>query len=206
MLSQPNHSHEPSLSAASAPRHGQLSNWFGGRVHHGFGSELGRYDARFALDVAGTVGRFYGPGRYFDLSTRGLDRVPSSPVMFVSNHSGGTTIPDVWGFGVAWYRHFGTSRPLHVLAHELLFAVPALARFFERVGVLRASLETARKILEKGRDLLIFPGGASRPGARTRSATRSTSAVASASPGWRSRPGCRSPPWPTRAPTRRCGC
>jgi 1-acyl-sn-glycerol-3-phosphate acyltransferase len=79
--------------------------------------------------------------------------------MLVSNHSGGTTIPDVWGFGAAWYRQFGTQRPLHILCHDLLHAIPVFSRFFESIGAVRASLKTARQIIDAGRDVLIYPGG-----------------------------------------------
>ncbi|CAG1771631.1 partial Anthranilate synthase component 1, partial [uncultured bacterium] len=63
----------------------------------------------------------FGPRRYFRVSVRGFERVPPAPVMMVSNHSGGTTVLDAWGFGWAWYRHFGTSRPIHPAAHEIEF-------------------------------------------------------------------------------------
>src|SRR5207302_8028347 len=69
------------------------------------------------------------------------------------------SIPDVWGFAVAWYERFGYSRPLHILGHEMLFAVPFFARLFERVGVMRASQKVARALLAAGRDVLIYPGG-----------------------------------------------
>lgn len=117
------------------------------------------YDPAHVARVLRTARRLYGPGRYFDLRVEGFDAVPPPPVMLVSNHSGGTLIPDVWGFGVAWYNHFGSERPLHILAHELLFAVPSAAHFFARAGVLRASRATAQRVLAEGRDLLAMPGG-----------------------------------------------
>lgn len=105
------------------------------------------------------LGTLYGPGKYFDVSMRGLEALPAGPLMLVANHSGGTSIPDVWGLGAAWYRHFGPERPLYVLCHDLLHAVPMFSRLFERLGVLRASLRCAREIIEGGRDVLIYPGG-----------------------------------------------
>jgi len=106
------------------------------------------------------IGRAFRPGGWLEVRARGFENVPSSPVMLVSNHSGGTLIPDVWGFAFAWYRHFGTSRPLHILGHELLFATRASARFFEACGVLRATPHAAREVLvDHRRDLLVLPGG-----------------------------------------------
>jgi len=61
---------------------------------------------------------------------------------------------------VLWYDHFVRTRPLNVLAHELLFATRATARFFETRGVLRATNEVAHAVLATHRrDLLVFPGG-----------------------------------------------
>jgi 1-acyl-sn-glycerol-3-phosphate acyltransferase len=158
MLSKANH-RVPSFSAAGPFRQGRLSGWFEGKARSRYGTDPGTFDVGFTAKVEEGARRVFGPGRYFDLSIRGLEQVPDSQVMVVSNHSGGTTIPDVWGFASAWYKHFGPNRPLHILAHELLFAVPPFARIFERLGVLRASRETARKVLAHDRDLLIYPGG-----------------------------------------------
>jgi 1-acyl-sn-glycerol-3-phosphate acyltransferase len=136
-----------------------LSKWFGERIPHGFGSDPKRFDAELVQKIMKGLGTLYGKGKYFDVSMRGLEALPTAPVMLVSNHSGGTSIPDVWGFGAAWYQQFGTGRPLHILCHDLLHAVPAFSRFFERVGAVRASLKVAREIIKAGRDVLIYPGG-----------------------------------------------
>ncbi|MBL8954601.1 MAG: 1-acyl-sn-glycerol-3-phosphate acyltransferase [Myxococcaceae bacterium] len=136
-----------------------MSRWFAEKVGHRYGNDPNAYDSSFIGDVEKVVGRLYGPGRYFELTLRGLDDLPPSPAMLVSNHSGGTTIPDVWGMGIAWHRKFGGSRRLYLLAHELLFAVPQAAQFFERVGALRANLDNAKRVLAAGHDVLVFPGG-----------------------------------------------
>ena len=117
------------------------------------------FDPELVQQVVRRVGRLFGPRAYFGLSIHGLEALPPPPAMLVSNHSGGTLIPDVWGLGVAWYRHFGKARPLYVLGHELIFSTERTGRFFERCGVLRASNATARRVLAAGRDLLALPGG-----------------------------------------------
>ncbi|MCB9682276.1 MAG: hypothetical protein H6733_12485 [Alphaproteobacteria bacterium] len=102
----------------------------------------------------------FGPGRYFELDVSGWENLPPGPVMLVSNHSGGTTALDGFGLIIAWYDHIGTSRPLHGLAHELLFASPALGRYAERCGILRARPDLAREVLQDlRRDVLVMPGG-----------------------------------------------
>jgi 1-acyl-sn-glycerol-3-phosphate acyltransferase len=107
-----------------------------------------------------SVGKLFGERRYFGLDARGFENVPRAPVMLVSNHSGGTTIPDVWGFAVAWYRHFGVERPLHIMTHEMIVGTAATGEFFARRGALRASIATARSAIERfGRDVLVMPGG-----------------------------------------------
>ncbi|MCB9573833.1 MAG: glycerol acyltransferase [Kofleriaceae bacterium] len=123
-------------------------------------SDPGRYDPTAVAQILRFAGRFIGPGRYFRLDVRGLEHVPPRPSMVVSNHSGGTTIPDVWGFAYAWYRHFGASRPIHPLAHEIVTSTRTTARFFGRLGVLRAGRGVARDVLTGwGRDLMVMPGG-----------------------------------------------
>jgi 1-acyl-sn-glycerol-3-phosphate acyltransferase len=118
------------------------------------------FDPTAVAETLGQVGRLFGDGRYFGLEVEGLDRMPVSPAMVVMNHSGGTTIPDVWGFGVAWYRTFGSTRPLHLAAHDMILATEGTRRFFSHRGVLRGSRRLAEKVLlEYGRDLMVMPGG-----------------------------------------------
>jgi len=123
-------------------------------------SDPGAYDPDAVIRVLKFASHFYGPGRYFQLDARGMEHVPDRPVMIVSNHSGGTSIPDVWGFAYAWYQRFGVSRPLHPLAHEFVLSTKMTARFFGRIGVLRAGRGVARDVLSRWkRDLLVMPGG-----------------------------------------------
>jgi 1-acyl-sn-glycerol-3-phosphate acyltransferase len=123
-------------------------------------SDPGSYEPAYVERVLEFAGRFFGPGRYFDLDARGLEHVPPKPAMVVSNHSGGTSIPDVWGFAYSWYKHFGVERPIHPLAHEMILSTKTTARFFGRLGVLRAGRGVARDVVTTWkRDLLVMPGG-----------------------------------------------
>jgi 1-acyl-sn-glycerol-3-phosphate acyltransferase len=123
-------------------------------------SDPGGFDPEHVKRVLKFASRFFGPGRYFQLDVRGIERVPEKPVMVVSNHSGGTSIPDVWGFAFAWYARFGTERPIHPLAHEVILSTKPTARFFGRLGVLRAGRGVAKDVLTNWkRDLLVMPGG-----------------------------------------------
>jgi 1-acyl-sn-glycerol-3-phosphate acyltransferase len=124
------------------------------------GRDPGELDADHIEKTLRWGAHIFGPGKYFDIEAHGLDTIPEAPVMIVSNHSGGTTIPDVWGFAFAWYGHFGLGRPYHPLAHEVIMSTRATARFFGRLGVLRASRGIAREVLTRWkRDLMVMPGG-----------------------------------------------
>lgn len=148
------------MSAPSPKRRGLVFERVRERLGLTHGDDPDAWDPRAIEQVLATVGRLYGQGRYFDTSFAGLEHVPPSPSMLVMNHSGGTSIPDVWGLAFGWYRHFGLTRPLYVLGHELIFATPQTGRFFERCGVLRATPGVAETVLgEHRRDLLVLPGG-----------------------------------------------
>ena len=51
-------------------------------------NDPGSYDPRFVAQVLRFAGRFFGPGRYFDLDARGLEHVPPKPVMVVLRYFG----------------------------------------------------------------------------------------------------------------------
>lgn len=124
------------------------------------GNHPGYLDPTFLAENAEKFQAFFGKGRYFDVKVSGWEHLPDSPALFVSNHSGGTTVIDALGFGCAWFEHFGTERPLHALIHDLVFALPATAEFFGKVGGLKARQENARRALQDfRRDVLVMPGG-----------------------------------------------
>lgn len=146
---------EPPMST----NQGRLTQWLGARGHK-WGTDPAELDLSLVERTVARAGKLFGEGRYFGLDVQGMENIPEPPVMIVSNHSGGTTIPDVWGFGVAWYNHFGTSRPIHPLAHEIILSTRLTGKFFGRHGVLRASRTIGAEVLtEFKRDLMVMPGG-----------------------------------------------
>lgn len=138
-----------------------LRRWIRGKTPEHWGRGPGQFDPKTVDDtIEALTGPVFGPHGWFRVDVRGIERVPAAPVMIVSNHSGGTSIPDVWGFLWFWYRHFGTSRPLHPSGHELIFANERIGRWFARRGVLHANPDLAREVLtEWRRDLMVMPGG-----------------------------------------------
>jgi 1-acyl-sn-glycerol-3-phosphate acyltransferase len=140
---------------------GRVARWIEGGSENQLGLHPEDFDAAYTGGIIERMKLLFGEKhRYFRVSVQGWENVPPAPVLVVSNHSGGTSIPDAWGLGFAWHTHFAMKRPLHVLAHELVFAIHAVGRMFARAGVLRAQPELGYRVLKEWRrDLLVMPGG-----------------------------------------------
>src|SRR5215213_2593737 len=96
---------------------------------------------------------------YFRGEVRGLGNIPEKgPVLLVGNHSGGNLTPDTGVFMLAYCAYFGIERELYSLAHNLVVSMPGLG-FLKKWGVVAASRENARKALEDGNALVVYPGG-----------------------------------------------
>jgi 1-acyl-sn-glycerol-3-phosphate acyltransferase len=96
---------------------------------------------------------------YFRGEVRGLGNIPEDgPVLLVGNHSGGNLTPDTGVFTLAFAAYFGVERSFHQLAHNLVMSWPGLSRI-RRFGTVAASPSNARKALEAGAALLVYPGG-----------------------------------------------
>jgi len=97
--------------------------------------------------------------RYFDAEVRGMERVPSSPVLLIGNHSGGVITPDTSAVYVAWYRTRGFDDPLMGLAFDAIFAVPGWRELMRKIGQMPANMDIARTALDDGNSVLLYPGG-----------------------------------------------
>jgi 1-acyl-sn-glycerol-3-phosphate acyltransferase len=96
---------------------------------------------------------------YFRGEVRGLGNIPESgPVLLVGNHSGGNLTPDTTIFTLAFSTFFGVERRFYQLAHNLVLAMPTLGAL-RKFGTVAASPENARRALETGAALLVYPGG-----------------------------------------------
>lgn len=96
---------------------------------------------------------------WFRGEVRGLGNIPEEgAVLLVGNHSGGNLTPDTGVFTLAFAAYFGVERRFHQLAHNLVLSMPAIS-FVRRFGTVAASPENARKALESGAVLLVYPGG-----------------------------------------------
>jgi 1-acyl-sn-glycerol-3-phosphate acyltransferase len=96
---------------------------------------------------------------WFRGEVRGLGNIPEKgPVLLVGNHSGGNLTPDTGVFMLAFSAYFGVEREVYSLAHNLVVSMPGLG-FLKKWGVVAASRDNARKALEDGNALIVYPGG-----------------------------------------------
>ena len=96
---------------------------------------------------------------WFRGEVRGLGNIPDEgPVLLVGNHSGGNMTPDTTVFTLAFNAYFGVERAFYQLAHNLVLSMPGLGSL-RRFGTVAASPDNARKALESGAALLVYPGG-----------------------------------------------
>ena len=117
--------------------------------------QLDRFDPEA---VRGAWRWFERLSRYHRLDVRHPKRMPSGPAVLVSNHNGGF-FPVDGLFLVDHYPRTEWNDPVHILAHDILFLIPEVARQLNRLGIVQARRTRARQILERGRKLLVFPGG-----------------------------------------------
>jgi 1-acyl-sn-glycerol-3-phosphate acyltransferase len=79
-------------------------------------------------------------------------------VLLVGNHSGGNVPADTFLFTLAFSTYFGVERRFHQLAHNLVLAFP-VGRMLRPYGAVAASREHARRALDEGAAVLVYPGG-----------------------------------------------
>ena len=95
---------------------------------------------------------------YFRCEWRGAARIPERPAFIVANHNATGAI-DVFMMLYAWYSRFGHSRPVHGLAHKMVFETPIVKELLPKLGAVPANPRKAHEVLEAGCDLAVFPGG-----------------------------------------------
>jgi 1-acyl-sn-glycerol-3-phosphate acyltransferase len=97
---------------------------------------------------------------YFGGEVRGFENLPEGkPTLIVGNHSGGMMTFDPFHLMLEWAHARGLESPLYALSYDLLFAFPGMGPFFRKLGCLPASHENARRALDRGASVVVFPGG-----------------------------------------------
>ena len=97
---------------------------------------------------------------YLRLEVDGLEHIPRTPALFVGNHSGGITGPDIPCTLSTLWRQLGPEYPLYILAHD--FAMRILAPFGKlvgRFGAVAATRKNALTVFAAGGSVLVYPGG-----------------------------------------------
>lgn len=112
---------------------------------------------RLMRATAGVIHRVLRP--YHRAEVRGLEHVPDGPALFVGNHNGATLSIDTFLFCTELYRQRGLEHVPHGLAHDLVVDLPVLNHLVCQWGGVRASHENARRLFERGRKIMVYPGG-----------------------------------------------
>jgi 1-acyl-sn-glycerol-3-phosphate acyltransferase len=96
---------------------------------------------------------------WYRAEVRHMGHVPEEgPALLVGNHSGGNMAPEVIILPLAFSTYFGVERRFYQLAHNLVLASP-VGPFLKRYGTMAASHDHARRALQAGAAVLVFPGG-----------------------------------------------
>lgn len=97
---------------------------------------------------------------YFRLSVEGLEHIGDDPVLYVANHNGGIAGPDLaCTLGTLWDAR-GPDAALYALAHDFAMKqLPPLGAVLQKFGAVRADAQNARRALESGAQVLVYPGG-----------------------------------------------
>lgn len=98
--------------------------------------------------------------RYFRLRVEGREHIPRGPVLYVGNHNNGFIGPEIaCTLQTLWEAH-GPHEPIYALAHDFAMRhFTPFGRVLQRFGGIRASRENGRRVLERGGQLLAYPGG-----------------------------------------------
>ncbi len=115
------------------------------------------YDPEFHARVRPLAEFLYR--RYWRVQTEGLEHVPGSgAVLIVSNHSGGIPL-DASMIGTAIDLEHPQHRLVRFLYDRFVASMPLMGQFYDRLGSTVASFQNARRLLQTGALVGIFPEG-----------------------------------------------
>ena len=109
--------------------------------------------AKYAIGAAAFFHRFY-----FRTIVSGIERVPSSRVLLVANHSGQIPMDGVI-IAASMFLDAEPPRIVRSMVEKWSQTLPFVSTFFSRVGQVVGVPENARRLLELGEAILVFPEG-----------------------------------------------
>jgi len=110
--------------------------------------------AKYAVAGAAFFHRFY-----FRTDVFGIDRVPPGRVLLVANHSGQFPL-DGMVIGATMFLDAEPPRIIRSMVEKWTQTLPFVSTFFSRVGQVVGVPENARRLLELGEAIVVFPEGA----------------------------------------------
>jgi 1-acyl-sn-glycerol-3-phosphate acyltransferase len=96
--------------------------------------------------------------RYFRSEVFGIENVPKGRMLLISNHSGQVPI-DGMMIGASMFMDATPPRIVRAMVEKWASSLPFVSLFFSRVGQVTGVPENARRLLEQGEALLVFPEG-----------------------------------------------
>jgi len=109
--------------------------------------------AKYAVGVAAFFHRVY-----FRTEVHGIDRVPPGRVLLVANHSGQFPL-DGMVIGASLFLDAEPPRIMRSMVEKWTQTLPFVSTFFSRVGQVVGVPENARRLLDLGAAILVFPEG-----------------------------------------------
>lgn len=110
--------------------------------------------AKYAIGVAAFFHRFY-----FRTTVHGVHRVPTGRVLLVSNHSGQIPL-DGMLIAASMFLDAEPPRMIRSMVEKWTQTLPFVGTTFSRVGQVVGVPENARRLLEQGEVIMVFPEGA----------------------------------------------
>lgn len=121
-------------------------------------NDLGARDPAFIQRMKPLMDLLYDG--YFRAETELEREVPEGePVLAVANHNGMSGTPDMFCIMTAYWRRYGTEHEAYGLMHDFPFRMPYAGAWLNACGAIAANPENARRTLERGARVLVFPGG-----------------------------------------------
>ncbi len=96
---------------------------------------------------------------WFRPEVRGLEHVPEAGSLLVGNHNGGMLSADTFVFGIELAKARGVGALPYGLAHEIALMAPGVQHILMPLGAVRACHENALRLFERGKNVLVYPGG-----------------------------------------------